>query len=217
MCDEEINILANIWKKLRVLHTEATADKIKTLSKYCFQLEYLSVWNFSDDDKVGIGHFRKLKQLKIVSYNQENGFGLHFKTLHGNYNKQLESVEFPRGHISKANDSKRLSKLQVLKSFVCRNIEPRCVRYIARMPLEKVALQELIKNDILLLIRECKTIRWLRVNKINDLDKGFFNNLLVSLDANGVQSDNPFLLSLNGDIKYINYIKREVRCAKKYV
>lgn len=83
------------------------------------------------------------------------------------------------------------------------------------MPLEKVALHELRKNDILLLIRECKTIRWLHINKSNDLDKGFFNNLLISLDANGVQSDNPLVLSLNGDIKYINYIKKEVRCAKK--
>jgi len=139
-------------------------------------------------------YFPKLKRLKIVSCGDKDN-GDYLKTLHGKYNSQLETLEFPRGFIETAKTARRIAKLKAVKTLCCLYIRSRSIRYIAQMPLEKLILHELEENNLLILLRECKTLKCLHLDRLK-LEKDSLYTLLDILKSNGFQPKNPFVICL---------------------
>ncbi|XP_034482353.1 uncharacterized protein LOC117787844 [Drosophila innubila] len=189
LMDSDIKLFHNLWKNLKCLRTLTYPSTLNILSKHCEQLEYLKLYNYQYFGKSMFAHFPKLKRLKILSCDDNDAY------FHGKYNNQLETLEFPRGSFTTAKTARRIAKLKALKTLRSKYMDSRCIRYIARMSLEKLILWELEQNDLLILLRECKTLRWLHLESLN-LDKDGLDTLLDILKSNGFQPENPFVLCL---------------------
>lgn len=192
----DIHVLCKIWKNLKVLRTYATSDVLNLLAKHCKNLEYLRLWSYDDYGKSMIAYFPKLKRLKIFSCDYYNDDVAYLRNLHGEYNNQLETLEFPKGCIETAKTARRISKLKAVKTLCCQSMGSRCIRYIARMPLEKLIMHQLKENDLLILLSECKTLKWIHLDSLELSEKSLVT-LLDILKSNGFQPENPFVLRLS--------------------
>lgn len=191
----DIKVLPNLWRNLKSLKTHAYPSALNLLSKHCEQLEYLRLWCYNPCENSMFAYFPKLKRLKIFYCDEYNDNGAYFQTLHGKYNNQLETLEFPIGYIDTAKTAKRISKLKAVKTLCCKWMDSRCIRYIAQMPLEKLILHKIQENDLLILMRECKTLKWIHLDRL-DLENDSLDNLLDILKLNGFRAESPFVLRL---------------------
>ncbi|XP_034481757.1 uncharacterized protein LOC117787361 isoform X1 [Drosophila innubila] len=212
--EDDISVLSNLWKNLKCLRTHAYPSTLNLLAKHCTQLEYLRLWAYNDCEKSMFPYFPKLKRLKIFSCDEYNDNGAYFQTLHGKYNSQLETLEFPKGYIDTAKTAKRIAKLKAVKTLCCQYMESRCIRYIARMPLEKLIMHKLEENDLLILLRECKTLRLLHLDRLK-LEKDSLYTLLDILKSNGFQPENPFVLCLDCKQLRASIIQKLTLCSNR--
>ncbi|KAL7731527.1 hypothetical protein ACLKA6_011992 [Drosophila palustris] len=123
--EDDIKVVPNIWRNLKSLETHAYPSALNLLSKHCEQLEYLRLWCYNDCEKSMFAYFPKLKRLKIFYCDEGNDNGAYFQTLHGKYNNQLETLEFPKGYIDTAKTAKRIAKLKAVKNLCCKWMDSR--------------------------------------------------------------------------------------------
>lgn len=190
---------------------EGASEGVTVLSNVCPKVEYINFTGLRDYYNYGIGHFPNLKKLEVACLaRKEDCYGLHVQSLCNKYNYHLESLVI-NSHMEGIKSARRLSKMKALKTFECFEIESKCIKHIARIPLESINVWSIKRDDFLVLIRGCKTIRHFTMATDIEIDIVYLKTLLHILWTNGVQPDKPFVLTIRFQVKFMDVIQTEVK------
>lgn len=209
--EEASEVCRILWGDEKYLSIKGASECITVLSYVCPKVEYINFAELRDYYNYGIGHFPSLKKLEVECLaRKEDCYGLHVTSLCNKYNYHLESLVINSDIVS-IKSARRLSKMKALKTLECFKIESKCIKHIARIPLESVNLWSIKRDDFLVLIRGCKTIRHFTITRDIKIDIVYLNTLLHILWTNGVQPDQPFVLTIRSQVKLLDVIQAEVK------
>ncbi|XP_034474435.1 uncharacterized protein LOC117781730 isoform X2 [Drosophila innubila] len=200
---EYINNISNLLGHLRILQiSKINTMALSHMAEYCTKLQKLFILELIPKNYSNLTpfpYFPKLLYLDIQSCCEIQVYNF-IGDLDKRYQNQIQTFGM-RDLTLYENEMAHISKFRDLKQLFCKKVLSSSFDRLVGMPLEQLWIKTLTQNAILRLVKESSSLKDLACRCYN-IDKEFLPILLDTLQAKGIQADQPFKLNITIPIEF---------------